>query len=155
MTRPRHPCPDANQAEIICQVERCGAVVCNVSSLPIRLAGCDLYVFDWSLETQQVEIHAFEVKMPGEMLTTSERKFWARVEALGAGNVLHRAECVEDVLQVFGRTERVYDYGKRRSVMLDSYRLSFVMSVANGFRVRRHPDEERGRKQKARAGIIH
>lgn len=101
--RPRHPCPDANQAEIIRQVERCGAVVCNVSSLPVRLAGCDLYVFDRNVVTERVELHAFEVKQPGEALTASEREFWARVEALGAQNVLHRTERAEDVLRVFGR----------------------------------------------------
>lgn len=101
--RPRHPQADTNQAEIIRQVEQCGAVVCNVSSLPVRLAGCDLYVFGWSLETHQVELHAFEVKMPGEALTANEREFWARVAALGAQDVLHRAERVQDVLGVFGR----------------------------------------------------
>ena len=103
MTRPRHPCPDANQAEIIRQVERSGAVVCNVSSLPVRLAGCDLYVFDWSVVTQRVELHAFEVKQSGEALTLNERKFWARVKALGAQDVLHRGERMEDVLRVFGK----------------------------------------------------
>ena len=101
--RPRHPCPDANQAETIRQVERLGAVVCNVSALSVRLAGCDLYVFDWNIETKRVELHAFEVKQPGEALMASEREFWARVEALGAQDVLHRAERAEDVLRVFGR----------------------------------------------------
>jgi hypothetical protein len=101
--RPRHPQPDANQAAIIRQVERFGAVVCNVSSLPVKLAGCDLFVFDWSLETHRVELHAFEVKMPGETLTENERKFWDRVTALGAQDVLHRAEKAEDVQRVFGK----------------------------------------------------
>ena len=104
MTRPRHPKPDANQAQINAQLDDIGGfVICNVSSLPVAKAGCDEYVYGWNVVTRRVELHGFEIKMPGEGLTDREREFFARVHSLGSdGGVLHVARCVEDMLRPFG-----------------------------------------------------
>lgn len=103
--RPRHPRPDANQSEIKADLVASGFphVWCDVSSLPVALAGVDVYVYGYSLRHRRVMCLPVENKMPGENLNENECKLWSEVAALGDGDIPIIAECAEDILRWFGR----------------------------------------------------
>ena len=104
--RPHHPRTDANQSEIRADLVACGFphVWCDVSSLPVRLAGVDVYVYAYSCRHGRVMCLPVEIKMPRENLNENERKFWAEVAELGGGgDIPLKAEYAEDILRWFGR----------------------------------------------------
>ena len=93
--RPRHPQPDANQAEIVRAVQRCGMLVLDVSAwFPVG----DILV--WGHD-DGVGVHVwrlFELKTAAGKLTTEQCEFMVRYP--GAVTV---ALSVFDVLRAFGR----------------------------------------------------
>jgi len=96
MTRPRHPKPDANQADIIRDLRDCGLIVHDVSSLG---GDClDLFVGDpASYSWLQIEVKTDEGK-----LTPRERAYIA--VHLPKVPILIAREA-EDVLRAFGRIQ--------------------------------------------------
>ena len=98
--RPHHPRPDANQQQIRRDLEASGFphVWLDVSSLPVRLAGCDVYVIGFSLRHGEVVCLPVEIKMPGEELNENEQQFFLRVYDLGDGDIPLLAYCAEDIL---------------------------------------------------------
>jgi len=94
MARPKHPKPDANQADVIRELRECGLIVHDVSSLG---GDClDLFVGDpASYSWIQVEVKTDE----GE-LTPRERAYIALHVVLVPIVV---ARTAEDVLMAFGR----------------------------------------------------
>ena len=92
--RPRHPKPDANQADIIRDLRKCGLVVLDVSSLG---GDClDLFVGD-PLGGGFVQV---EVKVPAGVLTPGEADYIADYGGLLPIVVAREAE---DILRALGR----------------------------------------------------
>ena len=95
--RPKYPRPDANQPQIVSDLERLGFCVINVSSLPVP--ALDLFVGGWNCRTRQYAFVQVEVKVPGKKLSPSERRHFDRWPDLP----IIVAYKVEDVLAWFGR----------------------------------------------------
>jgi len=91
--RPKHPKPDANQADIIAGLETLGFVVWNTSPLGGQVL--DLVVFGRGMALP------VEVKQPGLEgdLTDAERESIERLRAVGVDAVV--ATCAEDVVEKF------------------------------------------------------
>jgi len=104
--RPRHPKPDANQSQVHDDLKASGFphIWLDVSSLPVKLAGVDVYVIGWSQCHGRVECLPVEVKMEGEKLNRNEREFFDSVEALGylGVDIPIIARRAEDILDWFG-----------------------------------------------------
>jgi hypothetical protein len=102
MIRPRHPKPDANQAEIIDQLRALGFIVHDISGLG---GDClDLFVMGWNRETQMWSIAQVEIKTDDGALTVGEEMYIDRVmEMTDDCAPVIVARSVEDVLRWFGR----------------------------------------------------
>ena len=96
-SRPRHTKPDTNQAQIVADLQRLGAVVWRLSDLGGEVL--DLIVF-WRGLAMPVE-----VKMPGHEaeLTDGERESIRRLAQVGVKAVI--ATCTEDVIADFLKDE--------------------------------------------------
>ena len=95
-TRPRRASQrDANQAEIVDGLRKCGDLVLDVSAF---IGEFDLLVFGLDWGTQEHRWEAMEVKMPDGVLTGKELAF--QQDNPGA---VHTVRSLEDALSVFNR----------------------------------------------------
>ncbi len=101
--RPQHPKTDKNQARLLADLRATGwpHIALDVSALPVRKAGGDLFIGGWSHRHGGFRWLLVEVKRPGLPLTASERAVQDRVRKLG-GDAYLVAYSAEDVLRWFG-----------------------------------------------------
>ena len=104
MGRPRYnPRPDANQQEMIEDLEALGLYVFNVS--PFAPIGCDLVVVGYHRDTHRVTALLVEVKREGHGDDLTEREAEVRRELMqkfGLDAPYLVATKTEDVLREFG-----------------------------------------------------
>ena len=96
--RPRHPKPDANQAEIVDAFRTVGYEVLDISAI---CSFADIAV--WGVDGVSVSLPCwklFEIKTDDGKLTDTEQEFQA--EHPGAVQTIR---CIEDGLRAFGRLE--------------------------------------------------
>ena len=96
MSRPRHPKPDANQAEIFAALRDMGFTVIDVSSLPVP--ALDGFVNGYHHGRNCTTWAQVEIKMPGEQLNDKEWTYFCEHPDLD----IIKAECAEDVLRWYG-----------------------------------------------------
>jgi len=96
MARPKHPKPDANQADVIRELRECGLIVHDVSSL-----GGDHLDF-WVGDPASYRWLQVELKVEGGRLTPRERAYIALHIVLVPIVV---AWDTEDILRALGRIE--------------------------------------------------
>jgi len=100
--RPRHPKPDANQAQIIADLTQLGFFVQDVSKL--AHLGFDILVWGWHGVLNRPALLAVEVKTPGGTLTKREREVQEMViTGFGPEAPYLVARCTEDILDWFTR----------------------------------------------------